>query len=137
MVAIMSSSRTIIYVEGIDFACIYMHDNESKKTLDWLRKFNREFTKNRGDDPEYKFAQLLRYSTEVYPLDNYLTWGLVPYNQPGVYYANYVYSLLSTGKIKFEKIVNVGSPHKIFIEHKETIKEINPRVQLIQQNIEM
>ena len=57
-------TRCIIKVEGLKGVCVYKHwDGYPKGTLPWLKDFNKKFTEERGfDDPEYKFAQLLRSS---------------------------------------------------------------------------
>ena len=57
------ATRATIKVEGIESVKVYKHwDGMPKHTLPWLKKFNKDFTKARGDDPDYKFAQLLRSS---------------------------------------------------------------------------
>lgn len=57
------STRAVIRIEGIDFAQAYKHfDGYRSATLPWLVEFNAAFTKERGDAPHYKFAQLLRSS---------------------------------------------------------------------------
>ena len=52
--------------------------------IEWLENFNNSFNKKRGDDPQYKFAQLLRSSQRegnIYNLDMSETtgWGVVEY----------------------------------------------------------
>ena len=76
-------TRCIIEVKGVDYAKVYKHwDGYPEATLPWLTKFNKEFTENRGDDPAYKFAQLLRSSVfdcEEFDLDDSKEtgWGVV------------------------------------------------------------
>ena len=58
-----------IKIEGIEYAKIYKHLDcrpLSTKLLKWLEHFNEEFLEERGDDPKYKFAQLLRSSVKVW-----------------------------------------------------------------------
>jgi len=75
------ATRSIIKIEGSK-AVIYKHwDGSPKATLPWLKKFNKAFAKNRGDDPEYKVAQLLRDSVrsgDEFHLDSseYTGWGV-------------------------------------------------------------
>ena len=53
------ATRCTIKIEGIDYAKVYKHwDGYPDATLRWLEEFNRNFSKNRGDDPAYKLAQL-------------------------------------------------------------------------------
>jgi hypothetical protein len=79
------ATRGTIKIEGINFAKIYKHwDCNPGMMLDWLTDFNNSFNKNRGHDPEYKFAQLLRFSQregDNYNLDMSETtgWGVVKY----------------------------------------------------------
>jgi hypothetical protein len=52
----------------------------------WLSKFNDRFNKQRGDDPSYKFAQLLRFASKygnTYSLDNseFTGWGVIKYDE--------------------------------------------------------
>ena len=75
-----------IKVNGVKYAKIYKHwDGYPSATLPWLEKFNKEFAENRGVDPDYKFAQLLRSSVrmqEEFNLDDseYTGWGTLPYD---------------------------------------------------------
>lgn len=82
-------TRATIIIEGVSYAKIYQHwDGEPEHTLKYLINFNQDFTENRGDDPEYKFAQFLRFTArpenvEKYNLDNnvYTGWGVFPFDQ--------------------------------------------------------
>jgi hypothetical protein len=79
------STRCTVKVEGVNYAKVYKHfDGYPSATLKWLEDFNKDFTENRGNDPEYKFAQLLRSSSrdaEKYGLDDsdYTGWGVMKY----------------------------------------------------------
>jgi len=79
------ATRATIKIEGINFAKVYKHwDGNPEGMLPWLEDFNKSFTENRGDDPEYKFAQLLRSSAdEKYNLDSskITGYGVIPYDQ--------------------------------------------------------
>lgn len=72
-----------IAVEGFNEVKVYKHwDGYPEATLPWLEKFNRDFAEKRGNDPSYKFAQLLRSSVrdaEEFKLDTSLHtgWGVV------------------------------------------------------------
>jgi|GEM_PF-6721745 len=79
------STSAVIIVPGIK-CFLYKHfDGYPKATLDWLVKFNRVFTKQRGIDPQYKMAQLIRSSVimaEEFKLDrsHYTGWGGCSYD---------------------------------------------------------
>lgn len=78
------ATRSSITVEGLSEVKVYKHwDGYPEATLPWLKKFNKEFAEKRGDDPSYKFAQLLRSSVrdaEEFGLDTsaHTGWGVVP-----------------------------------------------------------
>ena len=78
-------TRSTIKIEGVDFAKVYKHwDGNPTATLPWLQAFNSKFNEERGADPEYKFAQLLRSSVsmqEAFELDSSTStgWGVVPF----------------------------------------------------------
>jgi hypothetical protein len=95
-----------IYVEGIDYAVLYKHfDGYPSKTLPWLEKFNKNFNENRGDDPQYKFAQLLRSTVRdeysEYSLDDslYTGWGVFP---PDRISGRYEYTLHKDGSVTYK-----------------------------------
>ena len=77
------ATRCTIKIEDIDFAKVYKHwDGYPANMLQWLTEFNTDFNTNRGNDSEYKFAQLLRSSVRdegKYALDDnkYTGWGVV------------------------------------------------------------
>ena len=79
------ATSACIKVEGITFAKVYKHwDGEPESMLHWLETFNDEFFKARGVDAKYKFAQLLRSSTEErFGLDDSKCtgYGVVPYDE--------------------------------------------------------
>lgn len=80
---------------------LYKHwDGAPHSTLPWLEKFNGEFTKKRGINPGYKFAQLIRSSVadaEEFNLDDskITGWGVVSSST----LAEYVYTLESDGTV--------------------------------------
>lgn len=98
------ATRATIYVDGIDTVKVYKHwDGYPEATLPWLEAFNKEFTKVRGDDPNYKFAQLLRSSASdaaKYNLDSntYRGWGVVGINDYCM--EEHEYHLLADGTVK-------------------------------------
>lgn len=63
---------------------VYKHwDGYPSATLEWLEDFNKSFSSARGDDPQYKIAQLLRssaFDSMKYNLDpaHHTGWGIVP-----------------------------------------------------------
>jgi hypothetical protein len=78
------ATRCSIIVDGIDTVKVYKHwDGAPESTLEWLQVFNKDFTDNRGNDAEYKIAQLLRSSerdAKVFGLDpsKHTGWGIIP-----------------------------------------------------------
>ena len=96
----------IIKVEGVSFANVYKHyDGYPSSMNKWLVDFNKAFVANRGDDPQYKFAQLLRSSAWDYSTnkdsgnrsEEYTGWGVVP--PGGEKSVNYVYELKANGDV--------------------------------------
>lgn len=101
-------TRCVIRVEGFDGVELYKHwDGYPDSTLPWLEKFNQDFAKNRGDDPNYKFAQLLRSSArdaKEFNLDDskYTGWGVFLKDEVGG--IEYVYILHADGRVTWEKV---------------------------------
>ena len=102
------ATRCTIKVEGIKFCKVYKHwDGYPEHMLPWLEAFNSMFTKDRGVDPEYKLAQLLRFAAvnaEEYGLDLSETtgWGIVSYSDNCG--ADYEYTLNADGSVKHSQI---------------------------------
>lgn len=99
----MATSATV-QLEGYTVAKLYKHfDGYPSATLKWLEDFNKDFVDNRGDDDEYKFAQLIRSSAfdcETYKLDpsRHTGWGVLSFNdEVGV---EYKYRLMKDGTVK-------------------------------------
>ena len=101
-------TRAIIRVEGVNYCEVYKHyDGYPEGTLPWLKSFNADFTAHRGDDVEYKMAQLLRSSirdADKYPLDksDYTGWGVIPYGSD--YGEEYRYTLRKDGSVDVEEV---------------------------------
>ncbi|MCK9541168.1 MAG: hypothetical protein M0R03_03960 [Novosphingobium sp.] len=96
------STRAIIKIEGFKVAKVYKHyDGYPEGMIEWLTKFNEEFAKERGDDPSYKFAQLLRHSTRWFPTDGFLGWGVVEYKCSCG--EDFEYVLKKDGTVTFKK----------------------------------
>lgn len=116
-------TRAIIRVAGIEYAEVYKHwDGYPEATLDWLQDFNADFKQNRGDDPEYKLAQLLRDSArgikevpdpykpgktcDEHPrgLDpsKYTGWGVMPYKSRCG--QEFEYTLNADGSVTHRKV---------------------------------
>ena len=97
------ATRATIKVEGFKLAKVYKHwDGFPKATLPWLEDFNKRFTEERGNDAEYKFAQLLRssaFEALEYDLDKSTTtgWGVIAHNAN--YYEEYEYTLMLDGTV--------------------------------------
>ena len=98
----MATTATIS-LEGYNVAKLYKHwDGYPEATLQWLEDFNREFVRTRGDDPEYKFAQLIRSSAfdcEKYGLDPSRStgWGVLEMSSGNV--GQYQYRLMKDGSV--------------------------------------
>jgi len=99
-------TSAVIFVQGLPEVCVYKHfDGYEEGTLPWLKQFNKEFTKARGDDPQYKFAQLLRSSVRnarKFRLDTdpATGWGVFP---TGRVQGQYEYTLLADGTVAVVK----------------------------------
>lgn len=108
---IMATIATI-KIEGVEFAKVYKHwDGEPSGMLPWLEDFNQMFARERGDDPTYKFAQLLRSSTDPkYGLDDskITGYGVV---QPGGS-GEYEYTLHRDGSVTYEHFPSDYFPSK-------------------------
>jgi hypothetical protein len=102
------STRATIEIEGIKYAKVYKHcDGYPEATLEWLQDFNKTFNTKRGDDPQYKFAQLLRSSAreaDRYDLDpsDVTGWGVAPYDAN--MWQEYNYLLKADGTVEVEEI---------------------------------
>lgn len=100
-------TSAIIIVEGHDACKLYKHfDGNPDSTLPWLERFNKDFTDNRGDDPNYKMAQLLRSSArdcDDFGLDDslYTGWGLV--GRHDNYNSNFTYWLNADGTVDWRE----------------------------------
>ncbi len=98
------ATRATIQLEGYKVAKLYKHwDGYPSATLQWLEDFNKDFVENRGDDPSYKFAQLIRSSAfdcEKYGLDpsRITGWGVVELS--GGYDGEYQYRLMKDGTVQ-------------------------------------
>ena len=112
------STRAVIKIEGLKFAKIYKHsDGYPEGMLHWLEEFNQSFAELRGDDPMYKFAQILRHSTKDFPIDTpdnseyykegheFLGWGVTEYNSKCG--EEFVYILKKDGTVTVRKNIIV------------------------------
>ena len=100
------STNAIIKVEGITTVKVYKHwDGYPEATLPWLEAFNKKFTKERGNDLQYKFAQLLRSSyrdADEFELDKseFTGWGVIGYED--CTFIAYIYTLNMDGTVTVE-----------------------------------
>jgi hypothetical protein len=98
------ATRATIKVEGVTYCKAYKHwDGNPDATLPWLKAFNERFAKERGADPQYKMAQLLRdsvRSAKAFSLDESATtgWGVVDHDAD--YGQDYEYTLMADGSVK-------------------------------------
>lgn len=99
------STNAVITIKNFPGFALYKHwDGYPEATLAWLEKFNKEFVENRGNDLQYKAAQLIRSSVfdqEEFDLDEsrYTGWGVL--TQPTCGHFNYV--LMPDGSVKVER----------------------------------
>jgi hypothetical protein len=94
------ATRCTIKIEGIDYAKVYKHwDGYPDATLKWLQDFNKDFSKNRGDDPTYKFAQLLRNSIR-HCSSQYTGWGVVAFDDN--WSEEFEYTLHTDGEVTYK-----------------------------------
>jgi hypothetical protein len=104
----MATSASIT-LEGFGVAQLYKHwDGSPESTLQWLKDFNQDFVQERGDDPSYKFAQLIRSSAfqcEKWGLDpsQYTGWGVEAQGTKlGV---SYQYRLMKDGSVMVKSCI--------------------------------
>lgn len=101
------ATRAVIIVPGMSVQ-LYKHwDGYPSATLPWLEKFNREFTQERGDDPNYKFAQLIRSSVrmaEEFKLDDcpHTGWGVM--SRRVNCDEEYIYTLQKDGTVTYQSV---------------------------------
>jgi hypothetical protein len=101
------ATRCTIKIEGVNYAKIYKHwDGYPEGMSSWLEEFNTNFNKERGNNPEYKFAQCLRFSEREgnrFNLDMsaYTGWGVIPFDDDC--FAEYEYTLTDK-KVKLKKL---------------------------------
>jgi len=99
------STNAVIRVEGLGGIEAYKHyDGYPSGTLPWLQQFNSTFTRERGDDPAYKMAQLMRSSfavKEEFDLDPSTTtgWGI---DTEGSFLWDYLYILRRDGTVEVQ-----------------------------------
>jgi hypothetical protein len=102
------ATRSVIKVEGLTNAQLYKHyDGYPGATLPWLEKFNTQFTQRRGEDPSYKFAQLIRstvFMKDEFNLDESTDtgWGVVGYSDN--LGQEFEYLLKSDGTVTYRQI---------------------------------
>ena len=102
------ATRATIQLEGYSTAKLYKHyDGYPEATLQWLKDFNEDFCKNRGDDPTYKFAQLIRssaFDAEKYSLDDsrHTGWGVYPISTNVG--EDYAYTLMKDGSVSVKSL---------------------------------
>jgi len=111
------ATRSIVTVTGTNIA-LYKHwdgyPTVKGKDSDWLKfliAFNRMFAKQRGVDPSYKIAQLLRRTAHYekrFNLDEsyYTGYGLIFYNKTTdkvVASEEYVYTLHDDGSVTYRE----------------------------------
>lgn len=99
------STNAVIMVQGLDMVFYKHWDGYPEGTLPWLEKFNKYFTENRGYDPMYKFAQLIRSSytmQEEFDLDPSVVtgWGVAKDIKDVSY--DYLYILMEDGTVMYK-----------------------------------
>jgi hypothetical protein len=102
------ATRCTIKIQGLTYAKVYKHwDGYPDDMLPWLTAFNTAFAKERGDDCQYKFAQLLRSScrdASEFDLDNsiFTGWGVVGYRADMG--QEYEYILKKDGTVTYKEV---------------------------------
>jgi len=102
------ATRSVIKVEDFTSVQLYKHwDGYPEATLPWLEEFNKQFAENRGKDPSYKFAQLIRSSVfmkDEFGLDESTEtgWGVVGYNDDMG--QEYEYTLHTDGTVAYKRL---------------------------------
>ena len=97
------STNAVIRIESYKTAELYKHwDGYPEGVIEWLRNFNEDFIKHRGNDNPYKFAQLIRssaFDAEKYNLDDdrHTGWGVYPRGQA---YYDFIYILKKDGSVE-------------------------------------
>ncbi len=106
------ATRCIIQVEGLPNIILYKHfDGYPSATLPWLQKFNREYRRNQ---PDYKFAQLVRSSVTLaseFDLDTSTEtgWGICHVDRlrshtTPIMGEEFAYKLLEDGDVTYNAI---------------------------------
>jgi hypothetical protein len=101
-------TRSKIQVEGCKHSEIYKHwDGYPDAMMQWLQDFNQDFANNRGNDPDYKLAQLLRFSithADKYELDPspYTGWGITKFGSNCG--EEYLYILKADGTVTYKEV---------------------------------
>ena len=96
------STNATIKVSELTCCKLYKHwDGHPISTLPFLEFFNKKFTEDRGVDPEYKMAQLIRATSkygEEFKLDQSeeTGWGVIGYYG---YKGSYEYILEDDGTV--------------------------------------
>jgi len=99
------STRSTIKIENFTLCKIYKHwDGQPEFMLSWLTAFNKEFAQQRGDDPQYKIASLLRssaFDSEKYSLHNsrFTGYGLIPFDAD--FDQEFEYTLHKNGTVSY------------------------------------
>lgn len=99
------STRSTVKIENFTLCKIYKHwDGSPEFMLPWLNAFNKNFAEQRGNDPQYKIASLLRssaFDSEKYSLDNSRCtgYGLIPFDAD--FGQEYEYTLHENGTVTF------------------------------------
>ena len=98
------STNAVIRVDGVGVE-LYKHwDGYPDSTLPWLEKFNKEFASQRGDDPPYKFAQLIRssaFDADEFQLDQSRNTGWGVFTKGSTHY-DFLYTLKADGTVEVD-----------------------------------
>jgi hypothetical protein len=101
-------TRALVNIEGFNVATLYVHyDGYPENMLPILEPFAADFIKQRGVDPSYMFAQLLRHTHRVDPCEDdgkYLGYGVIAHaGAVGDHGQDYTYTLKSDGTVTYKK----------------------------------
>lgn len=92
------ATRCLINVKGYKISLYIHYDGYPKHIIPWLFDFSTRFIENRGNDPDYFLAQLLRdsvYSGEKFGLDEskFTGYGLFAHTRGLDVGQEYMYSV--------------------------------------------
>ena len=99
------ATSALIRFQGLPFGAVVRVHWDGDRLAPWLIAFNKRFAHERGDDPTYKVAQLLRDSVrqaDEYKLDpsEFTGWAVMNGSESDDYFdVQHVYTLRRDGEV--------------------------------------